>query len=84
MTIKNPTMTTAKTINGLKPGETVNLQFHGSKRLGNEPYQNTFEFICFEGEGDDKRAIFEDEFEAYRFNGHWAYGSSAEKLSVAK
>ena len=78
------TPTKAKTINGLKAGETVNLQFHGSKRLGNEAYQDEYTFIEFTGEGDDKRAIFNDGMEAYRCNGYWAYGTSAERLSVAR
>ena len=77
------TPTKAKRINDLKDGESVTLKFHGSKRLGNEPWEDTVVFHRFEGEGDDKRAFF-DNWEAYRYNGHWAYGSSAEKLTIAK
>jgi hypothetical protein len=84
VSLPTPTKSTAKTINGLKAGETVNLQFHGSKRFGNDPYQDEHVFVGFEGEGDDKRAVFEGGFEAYRYNGRWSYGTSAEKLSVAK
>jgi hypothetical protein len=84
MTTTIPTMTTAKTINGLKPGESVNLQFHGSKQFGNAPFQDERVFVGFTGEGEEKRAIFEDDFEAYRYMGRWAYGASAEKLSIAK
>lgn len=71
----------ARRIDSLQPNETVTLQFHGSKSLGNEPYllEATFEGII--GTGEERRAQF-DEVEAYRYNGHWAYGTSAEKLSL--
>lgn len=44
--------------------------------------------VKVEGEGDDQRATFLDneigEWEAYRWNGRWAYGSSCEPLRVIK
>ena len=77
------TPTKAKKINDLNVGESVLLHFAGSKRFGNDPYDAEYTFLGFEGEGDDRRAMF-DGMEAYKFNGRWAYGSSAEKLSIAK
>lgn len=44
--------------------------------------------VKVEGTGDDARATFKDEeigeWEAYRYKGRWAYGSSAERLIVIK
>lgn len=78
------TRTTAKRISDLKPNETVNLRFHGSKVYGNEPSTDEYTFLRFEGHGDDKRAIFDDGLEAYRYRGYWAYGTSAERVSIVK
>jgi hypothetical protein len=71
----------ARRIDSLKQNEKVTLQFHGSKTLGNEPYTLEAVFEGITGEGDERRANF-DEVEAYRYNGHWAYGTSAEKLTL--
>ena len=78
----------AKRIDSLTAGETVNLKFHGSKSLGNGSHVCEAIFVAINGEGEERRAEFDDadgyssSWEAYRFNGHWAYGSSAERLSV--
>jgi len=74
-------------IDKLNPGQEVTLKFHGSKSLGNDPYEERHTFLDIVGEGDDRRAVFSDggeQWEAYRFKGGWAYGSSAEKLSIVE
>lgn len=71
-----------KRIDSLKPDTKVSLRFHGSKRFGNEPSTLDYVFKEIVGTGEDRRAIFDEGFEAYRFNGHWAYGTSAEHLSL--
>lgn len=84
MTVK----TRSRSISSLKPGETVRLKFHGSKQFGNDPYELDAEFIAFNA--DKTRATFnlepdaesKDEFEAYKYVNRWAYGTSAEKLSI--
>lgn len=73
----------AKTIRNLKPGESVRLRFHGSKQFGNDPYELDMTFVEFRDNGE--RAVFDDdgtEFEAYKYANRWAYGSSAERLTV--
>jgi hypothetical protein len=82
----------ARRIDSLKAGETVTLLFRGSKSLGNEPYTDEVIFVGIKGEGEDRRAVFSTgpaagksgEWEAYRYKGGWAYGSSAERLSIAQ
>ena len=76
-----------KTIRNLVPGEKVSLHFHGSKQFGNDPYDMNATFVEFNE--DKTRAVFAmdgDEsstFEAYKFSNRWAYGSSAERLTIA-
>lgn len=77
----------AQRISNLKPGQTVTLLFRGSKVLGNAPYSDEVIFQGITGTGEDQRATFLDEngenpWEAYRYEGRWSYGSSAERLSV--
>lgn len=77
--------TRTRSISTLKPGEHVNLRFHGSKQFGNEPYEMEAVFVAFNA--DKSRATFnlnrgEDDFEAYKTINRWAYGTSAEKLSI--
>lgn len=83
----------AKRIDSLKPGTTVTLKFHGSKSLGNDPYIQDAVFLGVYGVGDDRRARFMSVeakiydpggWDAYRFNGHWAYGTSAERLTLVE
>lgn len=71
----------ARRIDTLKVGDKVRLKFAGSRSLGNDAHEETCIFNGIEGEGDKRRAKF-DEWEAYRFRGRWAYGSSAENLVV--
>lgn len=75
-----------KRISTLNPGDNVLLKFHGSKQFGNDPYEMDAKFMGF---NDDKtRAVFRmdesagSEFEAYKFSNRWAYGSSAERLTI--
>jgi hypothetical protein len=73
----------AKTIRNLKSGEKVRLRFHGSKQFGNDPYELDMTFVELRDNGE--RAVFSDdgtEFEAYKYANRWAYGSSAERLTV--
>ena len=75
----------AKRISPKNIGHMFELRFHGT-----HPSEDRWDFytlIKFEGEGEDARATFKDEhieWEAYRFAGHWAYGSSGDRLSVCK
>lgn len=71
--------TRARSISTLKPGEKVRLKFHGSKQIGNDPYELNAEFVEFNA--DKTRAVF-DEVEAYKCNGRWSYGSGAHPLSI--
>jgi hypothetical protein len=73
------TKTRARSISTLKPGEKVRLKFHGSKQIGNDPYELEASFVEFTEDGN--RAVF-DEVEAYKFNSRWCYGSGAHKLSI--
>lgn len=76
----------ARRIDSLTAGDTVRLQFDGS--MGNETYTETMIFVGIKGEGEKRRAIFTDEYqhdaewEAYRYNGHWAYGTGADRLRL--
>jgi hypothetical protein len=75
-----------KRISTLNPGENVLLKFHGSKQFGNDPYEMDATFVEFNE--DKTRAVFRmdesksSEFEAYKLSNRWAYGSSAEKLTI--
>lgn len=71
----------ARRIDSLNVGDKVRLEFCGSRSLGNDPYTDDCVFEGIVGEGDARRAVFGD-WEAYRYNGGWAYGSSAERLRV--
>jgi hypothetical protein len=74
----------AKRISKKNEGQLFHLRF-------NSPY-NPYEMKdvklleVFKGDRDEERARFEDpeigEWEAYKYNGRWAYGSSADRLSV--
>jgi hypothetical protein len=73
-------------IDTLAPGARTKVLFVGNKSAGNDPYQLDLTFDRIEGEGLTRRAFFTDssglEIEAYRFNGQWSYGASAEPLRV--
>lgn len=76
----------ARRIDSLVTGDKVVLEFTGS--MGNSGYTDTVVFKGIEGEGDKRRATFADvydassEWQAYRYNGYWAYGSSADRLRL--
>lgn len=75
----------AERIDNLTPGSFVELEIDGD-------FENAL-FVGVRGKGDERRAAFVQmaypppphtfEWEAYRFNGHWAYGSSAELLRLS-
>lgn len=75
-------------IDTLTPGREVNLRFYGSPDIGNLPYDESAVFLGITGSGEERRARFETvgeddrliEWEAYRFEGDWAYGTSAQLL----
>lgn len=73
-------------IDKLQPGSFVELDFNGK-------YQEFAVFLGISGEGDKRYAKFAQpqargdqmfEWEAYRFNGGWKFGSSAERLSLVR
>jgi len=68
-------------IDKLAAGQDVVLKMHGSKQFGNDPYEMDTKFVRIQGEGDERRAEFED-VTLYRDRGRWAYGTSAEKATV--
>lgn len=76
----------ARRIDSLAIGTKVLLEFTGS--MGNSGYTETMIFKGIEGEGDKRRATFADvydasnEWQAYRYNGGWAYGTSADRLRL--
>lgn len=78
----------AKSIAKLTEGEKYTFKFHGSRRLGNSPYEDDLYFQGVTGEGEDRRATLsetvdgKDSFEIYIFNKRWSYGTSAERISV--
>lgn len=71
----------AQQIRTLKPGTKVVVKLHGSKQFGNQPQELTAVFIELSDDGE--RAEF-DELELYRYEGRWAYGTSAERATLKK
>lgn len=78
----------SKTISKLTGGEKLRLKFHGSKTLGNEPYELDVTFLGFDGV-ERNAAFFQlgdegtnDQFKAYKLSNRWAYGTSSEKLTI--
>lgn len=77
-----------KRLDSIAVGEAVTVTFQGSKILGNDSYTLDLVVAGREGTGDDRRVTLDEadggaEFDVYRFQGRWAYGTSAERLSVA-
>jgi len=72
------------TIDKLTPGDEITLRF----THGDEPAV----FVKLEGTGDARRATFASvqttptvkvfSWDAYRYQGHWAYGTSADRLML--
>ena len=73
----------------LAEGTGVMLNFHVGKRIVET---SEARFVRMEGEGEDRHAVFRSrgrkgkngwyEWEAYRYKGRWAYGSSADLITV--
>jgi hypothetical protein len=67
----------------LPAGTRVTLALHGW--AGSVEYM-TQTFVGITGAGDERRATFNDEmtgdWDAYRYEGGWAYGSSAQRLQL--
>jgi hypothetical protein len=85
--------TTTTTLDDLTGDDeiTVMLRFCGSPQLGNEPHAESAVYIGRSGVGADARLTFETRsphpvgtyrWDAYQFEGHWAYGTSAEELRL--
>lgn len=76
----------AKRISKKNEGQLFHLKFHSSSGNSGYEMENVKLLEVFTGDRNEERARFEDseigEWEAYRFNGRWAYGSSADRLSV--
>lgn len=80
-----------KRIDSLKPGTEVTIRYMREFQFGGPLDENLF-FHGILGEGEDRRAVFSDRadldaswkssWEAYRYKGRWAYGSSAETLRL--
>lgn len=77
----------AKRISKKNEGQLFHLLFDKNTRWTG-PVQDMKDVLLVkvEGSGDDARATFSDdqigEWEAYRYNGRWCYGSSCEPLRV--
>jgi len=85
-------------IDSLKLDTKVTLRFHnGSGYTDRHNTQGAYDeqvvFLGIEGQGDERTARFTEPnfpentdkswtWEAYRHNGGWAYGSSAERLQL--
>lgn len=81
------------TIDELQSGQRVELMFCGSKELGSKPHTRQAWFAGIQGEGEDRRAWFQTripgdsrcyQWDAYRYDGDWAYGTSAERLRLIR
>jgi hypothetical protein len=75
-------------IDSLTPGSSVTLSF----KTWGTTYEERAIFIKIIGEGNDRKARFLSvnspgeqtyEWDAYRYQGRWVYGSSAQALSLA-
>jgi hypothetical protein len=71
----------AKRIDSLVPGQKAQLKLVGSKSLGNSESVVDVEFVRIDGQGETREAVFTD-FSIYRFQGRWAYGTSAERAQL--
>lgn len=75
----------AKRFDSLKPETRVTIEFARNFQFGGPEHEDAT-FVKIEGEGDDRRMTLRQdgmgEWEAYRYNGRWAYGSSAETLRL--
>lgn len=77
-------------IDRLAPDTLVRLRFVG--RWGNETREEWARFLGIDGTGDERLAKFRSfydgkpggtyDWEAYRYSGRWAYGTSADPLQL--
>lgn len=74
-----------------REGQPVVLRFEGDPDLGNATYVEAAIFVRLTGDGEEARATFRSpgtypgetyEWEAYRFEGRWAYGTGADALTL--
>lgn len=76
----------ARSISHLKPGQNATLLFHGSRSYGNAAYTDENTLVRFEEKNGTEYAVFQfedgGEWSAYKSDGRWCYGSSAEKVTV--
>jgi hypothetical protein len=91
-----PAKTTRPRLDSIKPGSVVEIDLRSGTRSIDRT--ETVIFAGVKGEGDDRRAVFVQgvttpflkdgknyfEWEAYRYLGGWAYGSSADSLGVVR
>lgn len=72
-------------IDKLAPGTVVELAFHSRSRV-TAPWVQDCTFVDITGVGDERRATFVADdtgnWDAYRFDGHWAWGSGADRLQL--
>lgn len=77
----------AKRIDSIKNGQRVTLRFMANFQGKDGAWDEDMVFDGIDGDGDDREARFKyldssDHWKAYRFNGRWVYGSSAETLRL--
>lgn len=80
----------APRIDKLEPGAHVRLYF--TSTYGNQEREEDAVFVGITGDGDDREATFRQpdsdsepfEWQSYRYDGYWAYGSSAERLVLVE
>lgn len=70
-------------IDNLNNGDAVRLDLAGDEEVAL--------FVAVNGEGNDRRATFVQvtpagsyEWDAYRYNGGWAFGTSADRLRLVE
>lgn len=79
-------------IDWLQPNMRVRLFFATDSSNGTRNgYEEDATFLRIEGKGHDRHAVFESadllhggsyEWEAYRYNKRWVYGTGADRLSL--
>lgn len=75
-----------KRIDSLEPGTLVHLRF-GRELQGDGAEIEAAVFMGIDGTGEERRAWFNQsgfEWGAYRYEGRWVYGSSAESLRLVE
>lgn len=77
-------------IDKLTPNSKITLNFYAGSSVA---FTEDVTFLRIEGEGAEREAVFHSvpagkpadayTWRAYRFQGRWAYGTSADRLSLA-